>query len=62
VRGVTDGEESRPTAGRVLISYAHDTPEHEAQVWSLCEFLRENGVDALIDREAADSRSTGRTG
>jgi hypothetical protein len=37
----------------VLISYAHDDPAHEQQVLELYEFLRGQGVDALIDVEVA---------
>ena len=44
---------SAPGSGRVLISYAHDDPAHEAQVLEFYEFLRANGVDALIDVEVA---------
>ena len=42
-----------PGSGRVLISYAHDDPAHEAQVLEFYEFLRAHGVDALIDVEVA---------
>ena len=38
-----------PGSSRVLISYAHDDPAHEGQVLEFSEFLRANGVDALID-------------
>jgi WD40 repeat protein len=36
-----------------MISYAHDDPAHEGQVLKFSEFLRANGVDALIDVEVA---------
>src|SRR5215218_8427942 len=42
-----------PGSGRVLISYAHDDPAHEARVLEFSEFLRAHGVDALIDVEVA---------
>ena len=37
----------------MLISYAHDDRAHEQQVLEFYEFLRVNGVDALIDVEVA---------
>jgi hypothetical protein len=49
-------------SGRVLISYAHDDRAHEQQVLEFSEFLRANGVDALIDVEVAVRPSIGRTG
>jgi hypothetical protein len=33
----------------VFISYTHDSPEHEAQMWKLCERLRKDGVECHID-------------
>ena len=42
-----------PGPGRVLISYAHDDPAHEAQVLEFSEFLRAHGVDPRIDVEVA---------
>jgi len=50
---VEDPAVPAPRSGRVLISYAHDDPVHEAQVLDFYEFLRANGVDALIDAEVA---------
>src|SRR4051812_12593750 len=41
---------------RVLISYAHDSPEHEDRVRTLWFFLRRNGVDARLDLPAAMER------
>jgi hypothetical protein len=50
---VEDPAAPAPDSGRVLISYAHDDPVHEAQVLQFYEFLRAHGVDALIDVEVA---------
>jgi hypothetical protein len=50
---VEDPAVPAPRSGRVLISYAHDDPAHEAQVLQFYEFLRPHGVDALIDAEVA---------
>ena len=35
---------------RVFIRYTHDTPEHEALVWSLSDRLRNDGVPCHIDQ------------
>ncbi len=35
---------------RTLISYRHESPEHDARVLALCHKLRQDGVDAMIDR------------
>jgi tetratricopeptide (TPR) repeat protein len=35
---------------RVLISYSHDSPEHEARVLRLADRLRDDGVDAVLDQ------------
>ena len=35
---------------KVLISYSHDSPAHEAKVLGLANRLRGNGVDALVDQ------------
>jgi hypothetical protein len=50
---VEDPAVPAPGSGRVLISYAHDDRAHEQQVLEFSEFLRANGVDALIDVEVA---------
>jgi hypothetical protein len=50
---VEDTASLAPGSGRVLISYAHDDRAHEQQVLDFSEFLRANGVDALIDVEVA---------
>jgi hypothetical protein len=34
---------------KVLISYTHDSPEHQQRVLALAERLRADGVDAQID-------------
>ncbi len=39
---------------RVLISYAHESPEHIADVERLYKLLRESGVDAQLDLVAAE--------
>lgn len=41
---------------RVFISYAHDNPEHEDRVLRFCHFLREKGIDAQLDKPAAERR------
>jgi tetratricopeptide (TPR) repeat protein len=38
---------------RVLISYSHDSPEHEARVLRLADRLRDDGVDAMLDQYEA---------
>jgi SEFIR domain len=35
---------------RVLISYSHDSTQHEARVLALATRLREDGVDAILDQ------------
>src|SRR5271165_3274482 len=35
---------------RVLISYTHDSPEHEARVLALSDRLRSDGIDAVLDQ------------
>jgi SEFIR domain len=39
---------------KVFISYSHDSPEHQHHVLTLAERLREDGIDARIDRYADD--------
>jgi hypothetical protein len=46
----------RPRSRRVFISYAHDTQEHVEDVRQLYDFLRTNGIDAVIDGPAAEQR------
>jgi len=41
---------------RVFISYAHGNPEHEDHVRRLWSFLCEQGIDARLDRPAAEKR------
>jgi hypothetical protein len=43
-----------PAPPRVLISYAHESPQHQADVLRLYKLLRENGVDAQLDLVAAE--------
>jgi hypothetical protein len=38
---------------KILISYSHDSPEHEERVLALAERLRKDGVDAQIDQYVA---------
>jgi tetratricopeptide (TPR) repeat protein len=45
-----------PTA---LISYSHDSPEHEQRVLELCNRLRARGVDALVDQFLPGAPSEG---
>ena len=35
---------------KVLISYSHDSPEHEQRVLELANRLRSDGVDCTIDQ------------
>lgn len=54
---MTASEDRHPT---VLISYSHDTPEHEARVLDLCNRLRARGVDTFKAwRSAALSKRFG---
>ena len=46
----------RPTA---LISYSHDSPEHEQRVLELCNRLRARGVDAFVDQFLPGAPSEG---
>jgi len=39
-----------PASPRVLISYSHDSPEHEARVLALADRLRDDGIDAVLDQ------------
>jgi hypothetical protein len=43
------------TPPRVLISYAHSTPDHQAWVDGLYRHLRENGIEARIDSYSLDA-------
>ena len=45
-----------PRPVRVFISYAHDSDAHEEAVRDLWVFLRANGIDAQLDRVAAQRR------
>lgn len=57
--GVSGAEKGIPASSdpvRVLISYAHDDPAHEARVRDFYRFLRNSGVDARIDLLAAERR------
>ncbi len=45
-----------PTA---LISYSHDSPEHEQHVLELCNRLRARGVDAFVDQFLPGAPSEG---
>jgi SEFIR domain/NB-ARC domain len=48
--------DGRPWPPRVFISYAHDSDDHLEAVRDLWILLCENGVDARIDRVAAEQR------
>lgn len=41
---------------RVFVSYAHDDAEHEDRVREFWVFLREHGIDARLDKPAAQRR------
>lgn len=43
-----------PAPPRVLISYAHESPEHTADIERLYKLLREYGVDAQLDLVGAE--------
>src|SRR4051812_38751220 len=45
-----------PRRPRVFVSYAHDSDVHREAVRDLWLFLCKNGVDARIDRVAAEQR------
>lgn len=51
-----DGLVSGGRAPRVFISYAHESDQHVETVRDLWIFLRSNGVDATLDRLAAQRR------
>lgn len=42
-----------PAPLRVLVSYSHDSPEHQARVLALAQRLRADGIDARLDRFVA---------
>jgi tetratricopeptide (TPR) repeat protein len=46
----------QPTA---LLSYSHDSPEHEQRVLELCNRLRARGVDAFVDQFLPGAPSEG---
>lgn len=41
---------------KVFVSYAHESDEHKAQVLAFATFLRETGIDTVLDLWAADVR------
>jgi hypothetical protein len=43
-------------APRVFLSYAHEPDGHDEQVRDLWVFLRSRGIDAVLDRPAAERR------
>jgi len=45
-----DKHTDEPPAPTVFISYSHDSPEHKMWVAGLATYLRENGVDAILDQ------------
>ncbi len=49
-------EAKRPTA---LISYSHDSAEHEQRVLELCNRLRARGIDAMVDQFLPGAPSEG---
>ena len=48
--------DQHPTA---LISYSHDSPEHEKRVLELCNRLRARGIDAFVDQFLPGAPSEG---
>ena len=46
----------RPRRPRVFVTYAYESKGHEEDVLRLCQLLRENGVDARLDKWAANRR------
>lgn len=53
---VGDSTASASRVPRVLISYSHDSAAHQERVRALCEKLRGDGIDALIDQYVATAR------
>lgn len=55
-----DGDDTLPVTvsrpARVFISYAHESEAHAEAVRDLWVFLRANGIDATLDRVAAQQR------
>ncbi len=39
-----------PAPPKVFVSYSHDSPGHEARVLELCDRLRADGIDAILDQ------------
>ncbi|MGH3778904.1 MAG: CHAT domain-containing protein, partial [Pseudonocardiaceae bacterium] len=54
--GPAPGEAGGVGPVRVFISYAHDDAEHEDRVREFWTFLRVHGVDARLDKPAAERR------
>ena len=50
---------SDPKHPTALLSYSHDSPEHEHRVLELCNRLRERGVDTFVDRFLAGAPAEG---
>jgi tetratricopeptide (TPR) repeat protein len=63
LRIVTDPERltepSKRESPKALISYSHDSREHEQAVLSFCNRLRANGIDAFIDQFLPGAPSEG---
>ena len=53
---MTEGREGSATSPQVFISYAHESDEHVEAVRDLWLFLRSRGIDARLDRIAAQHR------
>ena len=49
-RGAISAEDELGVAPRVFISYSHDTPSHCDRVLALARRLRDDGVNAIIDK------------
>ena len=52
-------EASKPKSPTALISYSHDSLDHEQVVLALCNRLRANGIDAFVDQFLPGAPSEG---
>jgi hypothetical protein len=49
---------SMPASGRVFIIYAHENEQHKDRVGRFAEFLRGQGIDAVLDRNFEGQRQS----
>ncbi|MGH3941662.1 MAG: SEFIR domain-containing protein [Pseudonocardiaceae bacterium] len=54
--GIVDGPTSGADPVRVFVSYAHDDAAHKNRVREFWTFLRTHGIDARLDKPAAERR------